>query len=158
MSSRMVLCVLGLMLPASLVAAPRTFNDATHELRRHVYFDQAQDGSGDPYCGCDWEWVGRSGGLIDHASCGYRIRSPSTRAHRLEWQHVVSAWALGQQRPCWQNGGHKRCQSDPLFTRMEADLFNILPAVGEISLDRGAYMFGRVPPTGAAPTAPAIFG
>lgn len=46
-------------------SAPETFSQAKIILKEQIYFDQNQNGSmGTIYCGCDWQWVGRSGGKL----------------------------------------------------------------------------------------------
>jgi deoxyribonuclease-1 len=74
------------------------------------------------------------------------MRAQTHRAARLEWEHVVPAHNFGMARRCWQEGGRSHCQkTDPLFGRMEADLHNLVPAVGEINADRSNYRFGMLP-------------
>lgn len=134
---------------ASAASPPTSFSQAKVLSKRHVYFDQNQKGAlGTLYCGCDWEWVGRSGGRVDHDSCGYKVRAQQTRAERTEWEHIVVASSLGRQLQCWQNGGRKNCQAtSPQFNEMEANLFNLSPVVGEVNGDRSNYNMGIVTPT-----------
>jgi deoxyribonuclease I len=126
------------------LAAPPTFNPAKIEARQYIYHDRSHVGTF--YCGCNWKWVGRSGGRVDLDSCGYEIRSQVNRAIRTEWEHVVPAANFGRARQCWQNGGRKNCNAtDPVFNAMEADLQNLTPAIGEINADRSNYRFGVLP-------------
>ena len=126
--------------------APTNFRHAKVLSQRHVYFDQAQSGLGSLYCGCSWKWVGESGGRMDHQSCGYIPRSRGQRADRLEWEHIVPASWIGQQRQCWQNGGRSNCQkTDPQFSAMEADMHNLYPTVGEVNADRSNYALFVLP-------------
>ncbi len=139
------------------LAAPESFEKAKIELRKRVYHDRNQSELGTLYCGCHWTWMGRSGGRVDLASCGYEIRADHNRAQRIEWEHVVPAWVLGHQRQCWQNGGRDNCKrTDPVFRRMEADMHNLSPAIGEVNGDRSNYRFGVLPSTkqlyGVCPT------
>ena len=91
----------------------------------------------DFYCGC--RYTGKS---VDLAGCGYRPRKSFERASRIEWEHVVPAWVLGQQRQCWQNGGRENCtDTDPAFQVAEGDLVNLVPAVGEVNGDRSNYPY-----------------
>jgi len=141
----------------ALAAGPSTFEDAKVELREKVYYDRNTSTDGDLYCGCKWKWVGRSGGLIDFASCGYETRAQENRAKRVEWEHVVPAYAFGSQRQCWQNGGRENCATaDPVFRRMEADMHNLEVSVGEVNADRSNFRYGVLPSTpkqyGACPT------
>lgn len=147
-SCRTVLAVLAVVftLPAAL-AAPASFEAAKVLARQQVYHDRADQGTF--YCGCRWEWAGRSGGLVDHQSCGYQTRAQANRAARIEWEHIVPASLFGQQRQCWQQGGRSNCKNtDPVFNAMEANLHNLTPAVGEINADRSNFRFGMLPGTG----------
>ena len=90
------------------------------------------------YCGCRYE-----GNQVDLASCGYTPRKNATRAARIEWEHVVPAWVIGHQRQCWQKGGRDNCsRNDQTFRLAEADLHNLVPAIGEVNGDRSNYGFG----------------
>lgn len=149
------LLVLLTALPASVLAqAPSTFREAKIQAKASVYADQGA--MGDLYCGCRWTWVGESGGRMDLKGCGYVPRKDINRAARLEWEHIVPASTLGRQRLCWQNGGRKHCQAtDSEFSRMEADLHNLYPAVGEVNADRSNFNYGLAqvsPQYGACPT------
>ncbi len=93
------------------------------------------------YCGCDIRWQGKKG-IPDLDSCGYQVRKQQTRANRIEWEHVVPAWQFGHQRQCWQNGGRKNCtKNDAQFKKMEADLHNLTPTIGEVNGDRSNFNF-----------------
>ncbi|WP_067582175.1 endonuclease [Endozoicomonas ascidiicola] len=96
------------------------------------------------YCGCPIKKQGKK--LVpDLEACSYSVRKQLTRANRIEWEHVVPAWAFGHQRQCWQKGGRKNCtKNDRLFRAMEADLHNLVPAVGEVNGDRSNYRFGML--------------
>lgn len=96
------------------------------------------------YCDCRYHQVGKKL-QVDFKSCGYVPRKNPQRAARIEWEHVVPAWWLGHQRQCWQDGGRKNCrQTDPVFRQAEADLMNLVPAVGEINGDRSNFRFGMI--------------
>jgi len=124
---------------------PATFTEAKVVAKQKVYLDQATSAMGDLYCGCKWTWVGKSGGRVDAGSCGYETRKQQSRAERTEWEHIVPAWTFGHQRQCWQNGGREQCvDTDPVFRAMEADLFNLYPAVGEVNGDRSNFNYGMV--------------
>lgn len=127
-------------------AKPVDFSQSKQDARRYIYFDRTDFGT--LYCGCQWQWAGRSGGRVDLNSCGYQIRSQRNRAERIEWEHIVPASNFGRARQCWQNGGRKNCNKvDPVFNQMEADLHNLAPSVGEINGDRSNFNFGMLPST-----------
>nr|WP_237387605.1 endonuclease [Xenorhabdus sp. Sc-CR9] len=139
------LLVFGLAVSFNAWSAPANFEQAKVESRKNVYGDQTKSGSGTLYCGCDWQWVGKSGGRVDLASCGYHVRSQQTRAERIEWEHIVPAWVFGHQRQCWQNGGRKNCvDTDPGFRVIESDMHNLAPSIGEVNGDRSNFSYGMV--------------
>jgi deoxyribonuclease-1 len=133
-------------LSVNAFAAPVSFEKAKVEARQHIYHDQNTVGTF--YCGCEWRWLGRSGGRIDLEGCGYEIRKQQNRAERIEWEHIVPASNFGRARQCWQDGGRKNCKAtDPVFNAMEADLHNLAPSIGEVNGDRSNYNFGMLPTT-----------
>ena len=102
------------------------------------------------YCGCRYQ---ASSNRIDWASCGYRPRQDPQRAARLEWEHVVPASAFGRSFREWRHppppcrGRDKRAclrQLLPAFARMEADLYNLMPAIGEVNGRRGDATMGEL--------------
>lgn len=103
------------------------------------------------YCGCSIKKQGKK--LIpEPASCGYIPRNEFTkkgkvnaRSKRIEWEHIVPAWEFGHQLQCWQNGGRKNCKKVSVkFRKMEADINNLAPAIGEINGDRSNFRFGMI--------------
>lgn len=103
------------------------------------------------YCGCDIKKQGKK--LVpDPTDCGYVPRNTFTRsgkvnqrALRIEWEHIVPAWEFGHQLQCWQDGGRKNCRKvSAKFRKMEADIHNLAPAIGEINADRSNYRFGML--------------
>ncbi len=132
---------------SSFYTPPETYSQAKVILKEQIYFDQNKNGAlGTIYCGCDWQWVGTSGGRVEPKGCGYTIRAITSRGTRTEMEHVVPASWFGQQRQCWQNGGRKNCnKTDPVFNVMEANLHNITISVGELNADRSNYRFAELP-------------
>lgn len=100
------------------------------------------DAPGSFYCGCKIQWQGKKG-IPDLNSCGYQPRKNANRAARIEWEHVMPAWEFGHQRQCWQEGGRKNCSKDPDYRRIESDLHNLEPAVGEVNGDRGNFAYSQ---------------
>ena len=139
--------LLGLVL--SLFASPLLLASSSHptsfsqakRLAKEIYSSQLPHTSF--YCGCDIKIEGKKWNP-DLQSCGYQVRKQQKRASRIEWEHVVPAWELGHQRQCWQDGGRKNCgKNDKKFRKMEADLHNLVPAVGEVNGDRSNYRFSQ---------------
>ena len=106
------------------------------------------------YCGCAY-----SGNTVDLQSCGYQPKKNSKRARQLEWEHVVPAEAFGQSFPEWREG-HPECvdrKGQPFkgrncarkvavpFRYMEADLYNLQPAIGEVNQLRRNYSMAMIP-------------
>jgi deoxyribonuclease-1 len=78
-------------------------------------------------------------------TCGFHYRKNKNRSERIEWEHVVPAWHFGHQLKCWQNGGRMTCrQNNSKFKQMEADMHNLVPAIGEINGDRSNFRYGMV--------------
>ena len=58
----------------------------------------------------------------------------------------MPAHNFGQHLPCWKNGGRKACKKDKLFNTMEADMHNLVPAIGETNGDRSNFRYGANKP------------
>ena len=100
------------------------------------------------YCGCSF--IGKN---PEFSSCGYIPKKDNKRANRIEWEHVVPAyvfgiffseWTVGHPKCVKKNGKKykgRRCASkvNREFKRMEADMFNLFPAIGEVNGLRSNY-------------------
>jgi deoxyribonuclease-1 len=115
----------------------------------------------DLYCGCAFSNVGGSY-RVDLTSCGYSVARDETRAERIEWEHAVAAATFGRTFHEWTEGdprcvdgkgrrfsGRKCAAKSREFARMEADLHNLFPVVGEVNGLRSDF------PMGTADSAPA---
>jgi deoxyribonuclease I len=106
------------------------------------------------YCDCSFDDEHR----IDHASCGYVPRSESKRAHRVEWEHIVPAEAFGRSFSEWRDG-HSDCvdrsgkafkgrncarRTSEAFRLMEADMYNLVPVIGELNALRSNFSMGII--------------
>ena len=96
------------------------------------------------YSGCRYEVVEKK--LIPiHSSCGFKYRKNKNRSERIEWEHIVPAWMFGHQLRCWQQGGRLNCRNNnATFKQMEADMHNLVPAIGEINGDRSNFKYGMI--------------
>ena len=105
------------------------------------------------YCGCTFK--GKKPNL---SSCGYIPKKDKKRANRIEWEHVVPAHAFGQSFSEWRKG-HPKCVSkngkkfkgrkcaqkmNEEYRRMQADMFNLYPAIGEVNGRRSNYSMGII--------------
>ncbi len=87
------------------------------------------------YCGCSY-----TGKVPNLTSCGVVPRKNTKRMNRLEAEHVMPISLLGHTLNCWKKGGRKNCgKVDMFFQKAEADLHNLVPALGEINSDRSNY-------------------
>lgn len=113
------------------------------------------------YCGCSYKNKD-----VDHTSCGYNPKRLHTRkgkknmrAYRIEWEHLVPAHAFGQSFKSWRDG-HPKCVTkkgklykgrrcakkiNKEFRLMEADLYNLVPAIGEVNGNRSNYSMAMIP-------------
>ena len=121
--------------------------------KKHIYA-VAGDSVKTFYCDC--EFTRR---VVDHASCGYVPMKADKRSRRTEIEHVVPAHAFGQSFNAWRNGD-PRCRGKEGrsfkgrncarkvsgdFRRMEADLFNLRPVIGEVNARRKHYSMAMIP-------------
>src|SRR5690606_22893182 len=107
--------------------APRTFREAK-KIAWTIYAERPVDF----YCGCACE-----GNRSDPAGGGSPPREQPNPAAHVAWDHVVPPCLFGHPRQCWQQGGRKPCPSkDPVFSKAEADLHNLVALVGEVNGDR----------------------
>ena len=100
------------------------------------------------YCGCSYK--GKKPNL---SSCGYIPKKNNKRANRIEWEHVVPAHAFGKSFSEWRDG-HPKCvtkkgkkfkgrkcaeKMNKEYKRMQADMYNLYPAIGEVNGRRSNY-------------------
>ena len=130
--------------PAVFATAPKKGNtkissfQEAKQIMANIYTGNEQT----LYCGCKY-----SGQAIDLQSCGYEVKNNPNRARRLEWEHVVPASLFGRAFREWREG-HEKCVSKKgrayrgrrcvrkvsrQFQFLEADLYNLYPAVGEVN-------------------------
>jgi deoxyribonuclease I len=108
------------------------------------------------YCSCQ---IDNSLRTPDLSTCNYKPRKNRKRAQRIEWEHVVPAHAFGKSFNEWRRG-HPDCvtQSGKTYKgrkcaskvnieyrRMESDMHNLFPAIGEVNGDRSNYSMAIIP-------------
>ena len=128
----------------------QSFNKTKKLLLTKVYYDRLTTF----YCGCTFNTKKQ----ITNRN-GYVPVKANTRANRIEWEHVVPAHAFGQSFKEWKDG-HSTCinrRGKPFkgrncaekvnlkFRYMQADMYNLYPAVGEINGLRSNYSFAMIP-------------
>lgn len=137
----------------------RSFDEAKRSLSR-IYDPHRVD----LYCGCSFAPEPKHGLRVDLATCGYVTSREPTRAGRIEWEHAVAAATFGRTFTEWTSG-HERCVdskgkrfkgrkcagTSPEFARMEGDLHNLFPVVGEVNAIRGDLPMGILDPPDRTP-------
>jgi deoxyribonuclease-1 len=143
MSRKTLLLLTLLVAPLSAYSLSFTHYHQNNFSQAKAYAAQINaDAPADFYCGCKISWHGKKG-VPDLSSCGYSVRKNANRAERIEWEHVMPAWEFGHQRQCWQNGGRKSCSKDADYRRIEGDLHNLQPAIGEVNGDRNNFQYSQ---------------
>ena len=127
----------------------QSFNKAKKILMTEVYADHRVTF----YCGCPFDEKKR---LLE--TDAYTPKRPGARANRIEWEHVVAAQHFGQHFAAWREGDPecrdrkgktfkgRKCagKTSRQFRYMQADMYNLYPAVGEINGYRSNYRFGVI--------------
>jgi deoxyribonuclease-1 len=89
---------------------------------------------------------------------GYVPKRSSKRARRLEWEHIVHLDLFGDKFSEWRDG-HPQCldsrgrpfkglncaeKMNIKFRFIQCDLYNLVPAIGEIKWLRSNYHYGMI--------------
>ena len=137
----------------SVFAAGNTWNDSFNKskkiLERMVYSDQRITF----YCGCPYDPRKNVQSCPDYAPV-----NGGKRSTRIEWEHIVPAAHFGQSFREWREGDPgcvdnrgrhfkgRNCASKISipYRYMESDMYNLVPAVGEVNGLRSNYRFGMV--------------
>jgi len=127
----------------------QSFSKAKELLLTRVYYDHRLTF----YCGCLF-----SPRKAILPCSNYIPLTKWKRAKRVEWEHIVPAHAFGQSFSAWRIG-HTNCRNrrgkpfrgrncarkvSPEFRFMEADLYNLVPAIGEINALRSNYSYALI--------------
>ena len=105
------------------------------------------------YCDCDYSTYGK----VDIKGCGFSSAYDSSRADRIEWEHVVPISLFGKSFKAWR--GHKDCKREngkvykgrqclrkvsEKFKEIEGDLYNLVPVIGELNNLRSDNRMGVI--------------
>ena len=144
-----------------LMAAGNTeiesFTKAKRLLEREVYFDHRVT----LYCGAAFD--ARKNVTLPE---GFTTPKHAKRARRVEWEHVVPAENFGRAFVEWREGADvcvdnkgkafkgRKCaeKANAAFRYMQADLYNLYPAIGAVNAMRSNYRYSMLPGS------PATFG
>lgn len=136
------------LMPNLASAQARNFSEAKKTLSKKLDLFEYKT----VYCGCTV-----TGKSVDLNSCGYKIQKDANRAVRSEWEHIVPAESFGQSFVEWRSGtpnckskgksfkGRKCAGKNPEFAKMEADVYNLFPAIGELNGLRSNYSVAELP-------------
>lgn len=130
-----------------------SFRDA-----KKLLYSQIYGGAGERvtfYCGCTYN----SSRVVNARSCGLKAHSYERFANDVQAEHVLPVSHGQQHFPCWrepkvEDGGQRPNEMsgrdycgevDPAYQKFEADLHNLVPAVGSINMHRSAKQFGMIP-------------
>ena len=131
-----------------------SFSKAKKQMKQ-VYFDNQFTF----YCNCIYAYKkekGREKMVVYNDSCGYKPRKNKKRGETIEWEHIMPAYRFAFGLQCWnekicvdKNGksykGRKCCEKvDKKFRIMQADMYNLVPSVGELNGDRSNYSYGII--------------
>jgi len=136
-------------------AAPPTHFDSAKEDAIRLWWDI---GPVSFYCECPYRPATRGekrirpGNLwVVGSVCGYEAHDPvypsgrpNARTMRIEWEHVVPREWIATGFGC-QDASVSDCREIDGFEEAESDLFNLVPAIGELNGDRSARPYGVIP-------------
>lgn len=111
---------------------------AAKKMARWVYSENKKSF----YCGCNF-----TKNQVTASNCDIENIQKTKQARRIEWEHIVPASKFGKNLKPWRHGDPKctsksgkpfkgrRCARSVSqeFNRLESDLYNLVPAIGEIN-------------------------
>jgi deoxyribonuclease I len=145
----MTIFLLLMLLTACAHTKVSTFQDAKTKLKTLVYHDHRRSFY------CDEEFDSQLNVVSNRY---FQPKKKSSRSHRIEWEHVVPVENFGRYFSEWRTG-HPRCMknghpfkgrkcarlSSEQFRLMEADPYNLVPAIGEVNQLRSNFRYSELP-------------
>lgn len=127
-----------------------SFAKSKKVLEKKVYFDHRRTF----YCLAEFDERKR----IDLPE-GFRTPAHEKRSTRVEWEHIMPAENFGRSFVEWREGDPEKCvrssgklykgrkcaEKNPEFARMQADLYNLVPAIGAVNAVRSNLNYGLIP-------------
>ncbi len=127
-----------------------SFNKAKQLLEKEVYFDHRVT----LYCAAKFD--SRKNITLP---AGFVTQKHQKRAGRVEWEHVVAAENFGRSFKEWREGDPvcvnnkgksykgRRCaeRANQEYRFMQADMYNLYPAIGAVNAARQNYNFQMLP-------------
>ncbi len=146
-----ILCLFVFTLPAwAQNTTIDSFSQAKELALNQVYYDHPITF----YCGAE---IGADKSLI--LPEGFQTDKYQNRANKLEWEHVVPAENFGRAFVEWREG-HPKCvdkkgkaykgrkcaeKTNSQYRFMQADLYNLYPAIGAVNAVRSNKQFAPLP-------------
>ena len=151
---RILLAALLIVLPSVAFAGGNVWNDSFNKakktLERQVYYDHRVT----LCCGASFDEK-------KHVTLpeGFTVSKHEKRAGKVEWEHVVPAENFGQTFAEWREGdaqcvdnrgkafkGRKCAEKvNKDYRYMQADMYNLYPAIGAVNALRQNYNFQMLP-------------
>jgi deoxyribonuclease-1 len=142
--------------PALSLAGGNTTNQSFSKAKRLLLNEVYADHRLTFYCDCPYTSKERVIFQADKFSPAVKHRK---RADRIEWEHVVPAHAFGQSFREWREGdpdcvdkkgkafkGRNCAQKVNMEYRyMQADMYNLVPAIGQVNALRSNYSYAMIP-------------
>lgn len=150
-----ILVVLPVLAFASGNTTNGSFNSAKRMLEHQVYFDHCVT----LYCGAEFNAQKRV-----TLPAGFTAAAHEKRATQIEWEHAVPAENFGRAFPEWRDG-HPECvnrNGKPFkgrrcaekvnmeYRHMQADMYNLFPAIGTVNAVRSNKQYSALPGSGSA--------
>lgn len=151
---RLLLAALLFVLPSVAFADGNVWNDSFNKakktLEQQVYYDHRVT----LYCGATFDEK-KKVTLPE----GFTATKHAKRAEKVEWEHVVPAENFGQTFAEWREGDAqcvdnrgkafkgRKCaeKTNKDYRYMQADLYNLYPAIGAVNALRQNYNFQMLP-------------
>ena len=123
-----------------------SFSKAKKLMQKNVYHDHRET----IYCGAEFD--AKKNVIIP---TGFTTKKHKKRAKRIEWEHVVPAENFGRTFSEWREG-HPSCvnkkgksfkgrkcatKMNKEYRLMQADMYNLFPAIGAVNAMRSNYNF-----------------
>lgn len=151
---KFVLTLTGFLIAGSVFAGGNTTNDSFNKAKRYleegVYYDHRVT------LYCEAKFDAKKNVTLPE---GFRTEKHKNRAKRVEWEHVVAAENFGRAFIEWREGDSqcvnnkgqsfkgRRCAEkvNKTYRFMQADMYNLYPAIGAVNAARQNYRFQMLP-------------
>lgn len=141
-----------LLLPALALAGGNTTNDSfsrSKKMLSQVYADHRITF----YCGAEYDTQGNI-----TLPEGFTTPKHEKRADRIEWEHALPAENFGQTFTEWRDGSPecvdnkgkafkgRKCaeKANPEYRLMQADMYNLYPAIGAVNAMRSNFNYAML--------------